>query len=183
MKKGLFLLLLLIPVALGAQSIGQVHYGSRVFSTGLPEYLDGYWDPEAREPVYMPKERLETALECIEWTFGKIASYKEGYDECQSQHVLTVTLDSGDEICFEDGYLNDYTIVSPRFLVGADWIVGGLRVGRKPNMKCREGVHVEQDKKDSSRYNYYLEDSDVFLYFILDEDGRIKEIVAWFNGC
>ena len=131
MKKGLFLLLLLIPAALGAQSIGQVHYGSRVFSTGLPEYLDGYWDPEVREPVCM----------------------------------------------------DEYTIVSPRFLVGDDWIVGGLRVGRKPNMKSREGVHVEQDKKDSSRYNYYLEDSDVFLYFILDEDGRIKEIVAWFNGC
>ena len=183
MKKAFFLLLLLIPVALGAQSIGQVHYGSRVFSTGLPKYLDGYWDSETREPVYMPKERLETALECIEWTFGKIASYQEGYDECQSQHVLTVTLDSGDKIWFEDGCLSDYTIVSPRFLVGDDWIVGGLRVGRKPNMKCREGVHVEQDKKDSSRYNYYLEDSDVFLYFILDEDGRIKEIVAWFNGC
>ena len=183
MKKAFFLLFLLIPVALEAQSIGQVHYVSRVFSTGLPEYLDGYWDPEAREPVYMPKERLETALECIEWTFGKIASYQEGYDECQSQHVLTVTLDSGDEICFEDGHVDEYTIVSPRFLVGDDWIVGGLRVGRKPNMKCREGVHVEQDKKDSSRYNYYLEDSDVFLYFILDEDGRIKEIVAWYNGC
>ena len=160
MKKSFFLLFLLIPVALEAQSIGQVHYGSRVFSTGLPEYLDG-----------------------IEWTFGKIASYQEGYDECQSQHVLTVTLDSGDEICFEDGRVDEYTIVSPRFLVGDDWIVGGLRVGRKPNMKCREGVHVEQDKKDSSRYNYYLEDSDVFLYFILDEDGRIKEIGAWFNGC
>ena len=80
MKKGLFLLLLLIPAALGAQSIGKVHYGSKVFSTGLPEYLDGYWDPEVREPVCMPKERLETALECIEWTFGKIASYKEGYE-------------------------------------------------------------------------------------------------------
>ena len=183
MKKGLFLLLLLIPAALGAQSIGQVHYGSRVFSTGLPEYLDGYWDPEAREPVYMPKERLETALECIEWTFGKIASYQEGYDECQSQHVLTVTLDSGDEICFEDGYLNDYTIVSPRFLVGADWIVGGLRVGRKPSMKCQEGVHIEQDEKDPTRYNYYLENSDLYFYCILDKDGRIQEIVAWFNGC
>ena len=107
MKKAFFLLFLLIPVALQAQSIGQVHYFSRVFSTGLPEYLDGYWDPETREPVYMPKERRENALECIEWTFGKIASYKEGYDECQSQHVLTVTLDSGDEICFEDGYIRE----------------------------------------------------------------------------
>ena len=131
MKKGLFLLLLLIPVALGAQSIGQVHYGSRVFSTGLPEYLDGYWDPEVREPVFV----------------------------------------------------DEYTIVSPRFLVAADWIVGGLRVGRKPSMECREGVHIEQDEKDSSRYNCYWEESDVFGHFILNEDGYIREIGAWFNGC
>ena len=87
------------------------------------------------------------------------------------------------QICFEDGYLNDYTIVSPRFLVAADWIVGGLRVGRKPSMKCQEGVHIEQDEKDPTRYNYYLENSDLYFYCILDKDGRIQEIVAWFNGC
>ena len=51
------------------------------------------------------------------------------------------------------------------------------------SMKCQEGVHIEQDEKDPTRYNYYLENSDLYFYFILDKDGRIQEIVAWFNGC
>ena len=104
----------------------------------------------------MPKERRETAIECIEWTFGKVESYEESYGECQEVHLFEVTLNSGDVLCFEDGALGDYTIVSPRL---------------------RENV------KDPSRYDYWWEGMEVYGHFILDENGRIKEIGCWFNAC
>ena len=86
-------------------------------------------------------------------------------------------------MCFEDGCLGDYTIVSPRFLVAADMFEGGLRVGRKPNMKGKKGLVLQQNEQDPSRYDYFWEDSDGYGHFILDENGRIKEIGFWFNAC
>ena len=151
---GFIILLFFIPILLQAQSVGEVRYGSEVFSTGLPANVDNYWDPETGAHICMPKERRETAIECIEWTFGKVESYKESYGECQGVHLFEVTLDSGDVLCFEDGSLGDYTIVSPRFLVAADMFEGGLRVGRKPSMKSKKGVVLRQDEKNSSRSDY-----------------------------
>ena len=180
---GFIILLLLVPILLRAQSVGEVRYGSEVFSTGLPANIDNYWDPETGAHICMPKERRETAIECIEWTFGKVESYEESYGECQSVHLFEVTLDSGDVLCFEDGCLGDYTIVSARFLVAADMFEGGLRVGRKPNMRCKKGVVLRQDEKDPSRYDYWWEEWEVYGHFTLDENGRIKEIGCWFNAC
>ena len=74
--------LLLLPGALRAQAIGQVPYGARVFSTGLPRYEN---DPPEDLPM-MAKETREKALECIEWTFGKVKEYQEGYGECCGLH-------------------------------------------------------------------------------------------------
>lgn len=183
MKQILITFLLLLPVALQAQSIGQVKFGDEVFSTGLPEIIDTYYNSETGEYIKMSKERRETALECIEWTFGKVASYEEGMNECQGFHFFFVALISGDEISFDDGCLSDYTIVSPRFLVAADMFDGGLRVGQKPNMKYKEGVILKQREDDPSRYDYYWEDSEVYGHFTLDEDGKIKEIGLWVNDC
>ena len=183
MKRIFILFLLLLPMALQAQTIGQVKYGSRVFSTGLPEDIDSYYDPETGDYIKMSKERREAALECIERTFGKVASYEEMYGDCQGVHIFTVTLTSGDEISFENGCLGDYTIVSPRFLVAADMIVGGLRVGKKPSMKCKEGVVLEQREDNPSRYDYYWKEWEIYGHFILDENGIIKEIGLWFNAC
>ena len=167
-----------------AQSIGQVKFGDRIFSTGLPEDVNSYHDPETGEYIKMSKERREAALECIEWTFGKVASYKEGFNECQGTHFVSVTLAGGDEICFESGCLNDYTIVTPQFLVAADMFVDGLRVGQKPNMKCKESVVLEKREDSPITFSYYFSESDCEVgYFILDEDGKIKEIGLWINDC
>jgi hypothetical protein len=176
------ILLLFVPVFLRAQSVGEVEYLGQVFSTGLPADIDNYWDPETGAQICMPKERRETALECVEWTFGKVESYEESVN-CQGDHIFEVTLTSGDTICFENGCLGDYTIVSPRFLVAADMIEGGLRVGRKPNMKCKEGVILRQDEDNPSYYRYYWEEWEIYGHFILDENGLIKEIGCWFNAC
>ena len=62
---GTIILLLLVPFLLQAQSVGEVRYGSEVFSTGLPSNIDNYRDPETGEHIRMPKERRETAIECI----------------------------------------------------------------------------------------------------------------------
>ena len=179
----IIIFLLLVPVFLRAQSVGEVEYLGQVFSTGLPADIDNYWDPETGAQICMPKERREIAIDCIEWTFGKVESYEESYNECQGYHTFEVTLTSGDTICFENGCLGDYTIVSPRFLVAADMFEGGLRVGRKPNKKYKEGVVFRQNEKDPSRYDYWWEDIEVYGHFILDENGRIKEIGCWFNAC
>ena len=58
-----------------------------------------------------------------------------------------------------------------------------LRVGRKPSMKCKEWVVLLQNEQDPSRYEFWWEKSEVYGHFILDEDGRIKEIGCWFNAC
>ena len=149
----ILVILLLVPVFLRAQSVGEVGYGSEVFSTGIPENVENYWDPETGAHICMPKERREIALECIEWTFGKVESYEESYNECQGYHVFEVMIE------------------------------GGLRVGRKPSMKCKERVVLRQNEQDPSRYEFWWEKSEVYGHFILDEDGRIKEIGCWFNAC
>jgi hypothetical protein len=180
---GIIILLLLVPIFLRAQSVGEVRYGSEIFNTGLPANIGKYWDPETGTHICMPKERRETAIECIGVTFGKVESNEESYGECQGVHLFEVTLDSGDVLCFENGCLGDYTIVSPRFLVAADMFEGGLRVGRKPNMRCKKGVVLQQNEKDPSRYDYCWESMEVYGHFILDENGRIKEIGCWSDAC
>ena len=182
MKRIFIFFLLFLPMALQAQSIGQVKFGDVIFSTGLPTDVDCH-DPETGEYIKMGKERREAALESIERTFGKIASYEEGYNECQGEHYISVTLTSGDKIGFGNGCLYDYTIVSPIFLVAADMFDGGLRVGQKPNMKNKEGVILKQEEDNPSWYDYYWERSEVYGHFTLDEDGRIKEIGLWVNDC
>ena len=184
MKRIFILFLLLLPAALQAQSLGQVKYGDRIFSTGLPEDVDSYYDPETGEYIKMSKERREAALECIERTFGKVASYEEGFNECAGAHFFDVTLTSGDEIGFDNGHLHDYTIGTPQFLIAADMFVYGLRVGQKPNMKCKEGVVLEKREDNPVRFSYYFSESECEVgYFTLDEDGKIKEIGLWINDC
>lgn len=99
MKRTVLLLFLVwLPVLLSAQQIGQVQYGARVFSTGLPHYDDEL--PE--NPPMMAIETREKALECIEWTFGKVMEYDEFCGECCGCHHFSVTLEGGDEIYFEE---------------------------------------------------------------------------------
>jgi hypothetical protein len=179
-----FFLLALVPAVLQAQSLGQVKCYSLFFSTGIPEDAEMRWNPETGDFIKMPQEHREAALKSIERTFGKIESYEETYNECQGRHVVVVTLDSGDTIDFEEGRLSTYTIVSPRYLIAGDMFDGGLRVGQKPNTKCKEGVIFEQWKNDPSHYVFYWEGTDYsFGHCILDEEGLIKEIYLWHNDC
>ena len=179
-----FFLLSLVPAALQAQSIGQVECYRQFFSTGIPEDTENLWNPETGDFIKMSQECREAALESVERTFGKIESYQETYNECQGKHVLVVTLDNGDTIDFENGRLSTYTIVSPRYLIAADMFDGGLRVGQKPNTKCKEGVIVEQRENEPSHYVFYWEGTDYsFGHYILDEEGLIKEIYIWHNDC
>ena len=189
MKRAVFLLfvLSLLPGALRAQAVGLVHYGDQVFSTGLP---DGYqpksdFDEETGDEIgfHMPAERRKKALECIEKTFGPVKDYKEGYNECQGGHILSVTLTNGDKLDFEDGCLNDFYIVTSRFTIDSDMFPGGLRVGRKPPVRAKEGVVLRQDEKDPNDYEFWWEDSEVYGHYILDEKGLIKEIWLWTNDC
>ena len=46
---------------------------------------------------------------------GKIKEYKEYYGECNCMHCFDVTLESGDKLDFEEGYLMGYEMVSSRF--------------------------------------------------------------------
>ena len=179
-----FFLLLLLPATLEAQSVGQVRCGSRIFSTGITEEAMNHWNGEPEDYPKMTKERREIALKCIERVFGKIESYKETCNECQSTHLVVVTLVSGDTLDIENGCLSTYTIVSPRFLIASDAFENGLRVGRKPDMKCKEGVIVEQTEKDPSSYRFYWEGTDYeFGHFTLDEKGRVQMIELWHNDC
>ena len=66
---------------------------------------------------------------------------------------------------------------------GSEVFEGGLRVGRKPNMRCKKGVVLRQSEKNPSRYDYWWEGMEVYGHFFLDENGRIKEIGCWFNAC
>jgi hypothetical protein len=188
--KRVFLILFvlaLLPLALRAQSVGQVRYGDQVFSTGLP---DGYqassdFDEETGEEigVHMPAERRKKALECIERSFGSVKDYKEGYNGCQGGHILSVTLTHGDKLEFEDGCLKDFYIVTSRFTIDSDMFPGGLRVGRKPPVRANQGVVLRQDEKDPNSYQFWWENSEVYGHYLLDENGRIKEIWLWTNDC
>ena len=182
MKRIFILFLLLLPAAMQAQSIGQVKYYDEIFSTGLPKIIDTYYNSETGEYVKMSKERRDAALECIEWTFGKVASYEEGFNECTGEHYFDVTLTSGDKIGFDNGHLHDYTIVTSQFLIAADMFEYGLRVGQKPNMKCKEDVIFEKREDDPAQYSFYR-DGRVIGYFTLDENGTIKEIGLWVFDC
>ena len=128
-------MLLFIPVALQAQAIGQVPFGARVFSTGFPD-TEKYWGDDG--PT-MSKERRNTAIGCIERTFGPVREYNEYWGECTGEHIFIVKLESGDEISFVNGCLGQYDIVSPRFSVGSDYLRGGLRVGQRINPQKLSG--------------------------------------------
>ena len=92
----IILLLLIIPVSLQAQAIGQVPWGARVFSTGFPASIpDEYFEDGGPK---MSKERREIAIKCVEKTFGKVKEYNEYWGNCTGEHMFIVTLESGDEI-------------------------------------------------------------------------------------
>lgn len=176
------LLLLVIPLALQAQAIGQVPWGSRVFSTGFPASIpDGYFEDGGPK---MSKERREIAIRCVEKTFGKVKEYHEYWGNCTGEHMFVVTLESGDEISFYDGRLGQYDIVSPRFSIGSDHLRGGLRVGQKLNLKKSQGEWIiRQSDRDSSVYYFTPERCDDVAYVIVDENGIILSIHKFTNDC
>ena len=175
-------LFFLIPAALHAQAIGQVPSDSRVFSTGLPANIGGYFEDEGPK---MTKENRETALECVEWTFGKIKEYEEFWNECTDEHILRVVFENGDWIHFYNGCIGQFKIVSRRFAVGADHLrSGGLRVGQKLDLKKSRGDWViRQSEKDPNRYYFSPERSDDSAWVEVDEDGIIQCIQRWTNDC
>ena len=178
----IILLLLVIPVALQAQAIGQVTWGARVFSTGFPASIpDEYFEDGGPK---MSKERREIAIKCVEKTFGKVKEYNEYWGNCTGEHVFIVTLESGDEISFYDGCLGQYDIVSPRFSVGRDHLRGGLRVGQKLNVKKSQGEWIiRQSDRDSSVYYFTPAWCDDVAYVIVDENGIIQSIHKFTNDC
>ena len=174
-------LLVLLPVASQAQSVGRVRHGDRVFSTNFPAKIpDEYFENGGPK---LPKERREIALRCIERTFGKVKEYTEHWGDCTGEHIFTAILESGDTLYFDDGRLGTYTIVSPRFTIDAEMFPGGLKVGRKPPKGAKKGVVLEQDEKDPSLYHYYWKDTEFYGHYRLDENGRISEIGTWDNAC
>ena len=186
MKRIAFLLLVLslLPGVLRAQAIGQVRYEDRIFSTCLPKISTDMDDSGPK----MTRERREIALKCVERTFGKIKEYEEAWNDCQECHLLLVTLDSGDELVFYDGLLTRFTIVSPRFSVGADVLRGGgLRVGQKLNLKKSRGEWVikpveRQDEPGLYRFSPWMDDWSI-SYLVVDENGIITKIYNWTNDC
>ena len=176
------LLLLVIPLALQAQAIGQVPWGARVFSTGFPASIpDEYFEDGGPK---MSKERRETAIRCVERTFGKVKEYEEHWGNCTGEHVFIVTLESGDEISFYDGCVGQYDIVSPRFTVGRDHLRGGLRVGQKLNLKKSQGEWIiRQSDRDSSVYYFTPTWCDDIAYVIVDEKGIIQSIHKFTYDC
>ena len=176
------LMLLLLPMVLQAQAIGQVPLGARVFSTGLPASIpDEYFEDGGPK---MSKERREIAIRCVENTFGKVKEYKEYWGDCIGGHIFTVTLESGDEIWFDDGCLRSYDIVSSRFSIGRDHLRGGLRVGQKLNLQKSRGEWIiRQSDRDPSVYYFTPSWSDDIAYVIVDENGIIKSIHMHTNDC
>ncbi len=174
------LLLLFIPVALQAQAIGQVPFGARVFSTGFPD-TEKYWGDDG--PT-MSKERRNTAIGCIERTFGPVREYNEYWGECTGEHIFIVKLESGDEISFVNGCLGQYDIVSPRFSVGSDYLRGGLRVGQRINPQKSKGEWIiRQSDRDPNVYYFSPTRSDDAAYVIVDENGIIQSIHMFTNDC
>ena len=179
----LFLLfLVLLPAALRAQAIGRVHCGDLVFSTGFPAKMpDSYFENGGPK---MPQERREIALRCVERTFGKVKEYQEYWGDCTGEHVFVVTLESGDELCFVDGRLDTYTIVSSRFTVGADKLRGGLKVGQKLDLKKSRGDWVIRKREDNANiYDFVPKWSDNGAFFEVDENNVITKITTWSNDC
>ncbi len=165
-----------------AQDLGLVNYGDTIFVTKLPKY-EGLDAPEDA-PLLTP-ERRALALQSIENKFGKIEKYEECYGACTGLHYLIVTLDSGDEISFEDGCLSDFTIVSSRFPVAMDWFEGGLRVGSAPAQPKKESIRVERSENDPNVFHFWDDDmrSDLITLFKMGPDGLITEIHYFFNAC
>lgn len=178
-------LLLLLSATLRAQTIGQVEYGARIFSTGLPHVGNDHPWSEDFTPPMMTKERRETALECIEWTFGKVVKYEEFYGECCGMHHLWVALESGDWVDFEEGLLSAIELNSPRFTVARELFREGLRVGRKPGEPIPGKVVVEPGKDDASRFYFYDPDhpNDIICLYEVGPDGTIVRIYFGFQEC
>ena len=178
-------LLLLLSAALQAQTIGQVEYGCRIFSTGLPHIGNEHSWSEDFTPPKMTKERRETALECIEWTFGKVVKYEEDYGECCGMHHFWVSLESGDWVDFEEGFLEAIELNSPRFTVARELFRGGLRVGRKPGEPIPGKVVIEPWKEDPSRFYFNDPDhpDDVIRLYEVGPDGTIVRIFFGFQEC
>lgn len=181
-RLSIILFLLFTPVILQAQAIGQVGLGARVFSTGFPARMpDEYFEDGGPK---MSKERREIAIKCIERTFGKIKEHVEYWGDCTGEHLFVVTLESGDEICFADGCMVQYDIVSSRFSVGSDVLEGGLRVGQKVDLQKSRGEWIiRQDHEDSSIYDFAPTGIDDRAYFIVDENGIILSIHTFSNDC
>ena len=183
MKRILSFLLLFTYLLTGtearAQIIGQVRYGSRIFSPCLP-----YTNGSDTLPM-MTAERRAIALRCVERTFGKIKEYQEYYGECTESHILDVTLESGDRLYFDNGRLDGFTVVSPRFAVARDWFRGGLRVGRQPAEHRKGSIIIEASNRNPGYYHFYDTDhlNDMIYYFKLDSNGKIVEIHVSFNAC
>ena len=166
-----------------AQSLGQVQYGDRVFSTGL-RVQSIPWPDDAKEEM-MSEERLGIALDCIRKTFGPIKEYREYYSECCGMHHFHVVLESEDELDFENGELCEFTLVSSRFPVAKEWFKGGLRVGRKPSQALNENILVKPRKDHPDWFDFWddTERTDVISLYKLDADGTIVEIHVSFNEC
>lgn len=166
----IILLLLIIPVALQAQAIGQVPWGARVFSTGFPASIpDEYFEDGGPK---MSKERREIAIKCVERTFGKIKEHYEYWGNCIGKHIFVVKLESGDEIGFDDGCLGFYDIVSSRFSVGRDVLHGGLRVGQKLNPPKSKGEWIiRQSDRDSNDYDFSPSWWDDAAWVVVDDNG------------
>ena len=184
MKRVVFILfvLFLLPGALRAQAVGQVRFGSRVFSTGFPAHIpEEYFENDVPK---MPKERREIALRCVERTFGKVKEYEEYWGDCIGSHMLKVILESGDELWFADGCLDGYTIVSSRFTVAADKLRGGLKVGQKLDLKKSRGEWIiRQRERDPKVYYYQPQWSDDAASFEVDDQGIIVSISMFTNDC
>lgn len=184
MKRFLIIMALVLFAGTGAfaQSIGLVEYGSRVFTTGLPSYK-GQSIPD-KAPL-MSLEKRAQVFQTIEKTFGRITSLKEAYGECCGEHHLYVTLESGDELNFEDGILNGYTVKSSLFPVAAKWFKGGLRVGQKPASPLNEDIVVTAGKDAPNVFYFYDKGdlNDCVFYYRLGPDGTITQISASLNDC
>lgn len=174
--------LFLLEITASAQSVGNVKYGSQVFHTGLPSFA---MTALPADPPMMTSERKEIVIRCIEKTFGKIKEYKEYYGECNGMHCFDVTLESGDKLDFEEGYLMGYELVSSRFSSSKEWFKGGLRVGQKPAQPINDNIVIKRSENDPNVYDYADKTNlnDVVLYYVLDKNGLIIKIVAWFNEC
>jgi len=190
-----FILLILVivvvaPCSLSAQDIGQVKHGARFFTTDLPRYYEDDNDnlvfPEDRSSQpKLTNERRDTAIAHIEKVFGKVKEYNEMYSECCGRHHFSVTLESGDELDFEDGELCGYYLTSPRFPVAAEWFKGGLRVGQEPPIPVNEHIHTKARERDPSCFVFWDDRflDDMISTFRIGPDGKIISITVYFNEC